>query len=65
MLTGAKTSFPRPAAVDRWVLLLAAAFVGVMSAEALMYVYGIDEGIFLLRALGLVTEDGYVEVSSF
>jgi hypothetical protein len=56
MLSGAKPSISRPGKLDRLVLLLAAAFVGVMSAEALMYVQGIDTGIFVLRALGVVPE---------
>ena len=60
MLTGAKPTITRPGAIERSVLVLAWAFVGVLSGEALMYLYGIDEGIFVLRALGLVS--GYVDV---
>ncbi len=65
MLTGAKATISRPGTVDRWALLLAAAFLGVLSAEALMYVYGIDEGIFVLRALGIVTGSEYVDAGAF
>ena len=59
MLSGAKATISRPGALDRWMLLLAAAVVGVLSAEALMFLFGIHEHIFLLRALGIVTESGY------
>ncbi|TFH21975.1 MAG: hypothetical protein E4H03_09425 [Myxococcales bacterium] len=65
MLSGAKATISRPGAFDRWALLLTAALVGVMTAEALMYVYGIEEHIFLLRALGLVSEPSYVNAGAF
>ena len=65
MLYGVKTSFPSPTVLDRWVLLIATAFVGVMSTEALLYLCGLDEGVFVLRALGLVSESRYLDIGSF
>ena len=65
MLYGVKTSFPSPAGLDRWVLLIATAFVGILSTEALLYVCGLDEGIFVLRALGLVSESRYLYTGGF
>ena len=65
MLYGVKASFPSPAVLDRWVLLLAAALVGIISTEALLYICGLDEGVFVLRALGLIPETGYLNAGGF
>jgi hypothetical protein len=65
VLYGVKSSFPPPAVLDRWLLIIAAAFVGVMSTEALLYICGLDESIFVLRALGLVSETGYMNAGGF
>jgi hypothetical protein len=65
VLYGVKASFPSPAVLDRWVLLLVAAFVGIVSTETLLYLLGLHEGIFVLRALGLVSETGYVNAGVF